>query len=520
MNSNPENGNAAENSAIETGENTQTEAQNPAVETGQQTGGAKTAASAGSGMSALSKALLGLAVIIAVGAALVFWKAKVGVSHAVVENISKQEMEMILQDVNPMMLRQLKENPEAKKELANNIKELFAVASQAKKEGLTSDIEVQRELENIETEILATNYDRAINKDKGPMPPFGFITEERMNEFWQGADAQPGLLGRIGLGSNGAEAREAEFKTFLDSKLKMIKESNPAMKTELTDEQMKQAREYFSKTRIYAAEARAKKGTADSGLPENFYEKVELQTKLQKAQYLARLYSEKVLSKKLEVTDAEVKKYIEEHPELGSKEEKKAKAEEILNRVKAGEDFAKLAGEFSDDPGSKDKGGLYENISEGAFVPEFEKAAFSLEPGQIFPELVESNFGYHIIKLEKTGETDGPDGEKKRTFDARHILVSTMFKDPENPMAREMPLKDYVKAKLEKEKQEKILEDILKNNPVAVAEDFDVPEVEMPEQQMQLPPEMMQPEEPDAEGSAPKKNAPKERGNKENAPKK
>jgi hypothetical protein len=236
-------------------------------------------------------------------------------------------------------------------------------------------------------------------------------------------------------------------------------------------------------------------------LPADFFQKVALQTKLQRAQFLARLYSQKVLTKKLEVTDEEVAKYIEEHPEIGSKEDKRAKAEEILNRVKAGEDFAKLAQEFSEDPGSKDKGGLYEGITEGAFVPEFEKAVFSSQKGQIYPELVESNFGYHIIKVEDFGEDKGPDGQAKRTFNARHILISTMYKDPENPMGQEMPVKDFVKSKLEREKEEQILKEIKENNPVEVAQDFEVVVPEMPEQP-ELPPGMMMPPPPDAEPGA------------------
>lgn len=473
------------------------------------------------GMGTATKFLVLIGVLIALGAGLVFWKSKAGESHAAVEHISKEEIEMILQDVNPMMLRQIASNPGAKKELADNVRELFAIANQAKKEGLAADIDVKRELENIDLEILATGYDKAMNKDKGPMPPFGFISEERMNQFWAGADYQPGFWDKIGFGSNPAEAREKEFEKFLDAKIKMFKENSPEGKApEITEEQRKQAREYFAKTRIYAAEAESKKGAADSGLPADFFQKVELQSKLQKAQFLARLYSQKVLAKKLEVTDEEVQKYIEEHPELGSKEEKRTKAEEILNRAKAGEDFAKLASEYSEDPGSKDKGGLYEDITEGAFVPEFEKAVFSLEKGQIYPELVESSFGYHIIKAEDFGENAGTDGQKKRTFDARHILISTMFKDPENPMGRDMPVKDYVEQKLQKEKQEKVLEEIKKNNPVEVAENFEVTVPPMPEQ-----PEFpgMMPgmeDEPGAEVDAPKKDAPKSKETKPAAPKK
>ncbi len=93
----------------------------------------------------------------------------------------------------------------------------------------------------------------------------------------------------------------------------------------------------------------------------------------------------------------------------GLTEDEKAKvkesAEELLTRVKNGEDFATLAKEYSNDIGSKENGGLYEDISLGEFVPEFEEAALSLSDGMIYPELVESSYGYHIIKLENKIET-------------------------------------------------------------------------------------------------------------------
>ncbi|MEI7732047.1 MAG: peptidylprolyl isomerase [Verrucomicrobiota bacterium] len=82
------------------------------------------------------------------------------------------------------------------------------------------------------------------------------------------------------------------------------------------------------------------------------------------------------------------------------KAEKRKLAESILERAKKGEDFGKLAKEFSDDPGSKDKGGEY-TFGRGQMVPEFEAAAFGQEVGKI-SDVVTTTFGYHIIKtLEK-----------------------------------------------------------------------------------------------------------------------
>ncbi|WP_113673140.1 peptidylprolyl isomerase [Vallitalea guaymasensis] len=82
------------------------------------------------------------------------------------------------------------------------------------------------------------------------------------------------------------------------------------------------------------------------------------------------------------------------------KAEVKTKAEEVLAKVKAGEDFEALVKEYSEDPGSKDKGGEYTFNKGSNFAPEFTEASFSMEPGDV-SELVETSFGYHIIKLEE-----------------------------------------------------------------------------------------------------------------------
>src|SRR5258706_4567202 len=77
----------------------------------------------------------------------------------------------------------------------------------------------------------------------------------------------------------------------------------------------------------------------------------------------------------------------------------KEQAQDIEKQLKAGAKFEDLAKKFSDDPGSKDKGGLYQNVVRNQMVPEFDKVAFSLKPGEI-SDPVQTSFGYHIIKVD------------------------------------------------------------------------------------------------------------------------
>jgi len=87
------------------------------------------------------------------------------------------------------------------------------------------------------------------------------------------------------------------------------------------------------------------------------------------------------------------------------KAETRKKMEGILKRARSGEDFSELAKEYSEDPGSKERGGLYENFSRGQMVPAFDEAAFT-EPVGSITDIVETQFGYHIIKiLDRKSET-------------------------------------------------------------------------------------------------------------------
>jgi len=76
----------------------------------------------------------------------------------------------------------------------------------------------------------------------------------------------------------------------------------------------------------------------------------------------------------------------------------RTQAEDVLQQAKGGADFAALAKKFSEDEGSRDQGGDLDYFGRGRMVPEFETAAFAMEPGQV-SDLVRSQFGLHIIKL-------------------------------------------------------------------------------------------------------------------------
>jgi len=139
-----------------------------------------------------------------------------------------------------------------------------------------------------------------------------------------------------------------------------------------------------------------------------------------KLKYL--LFKKRDVEKEIKVTDEEIKQYYESRkdefhkpervgarhillkvPANASKEEKEKihkKAMELYERIKKGEDFAKLAKEFSEDVASAKRGGDLGLFSKGRMVKPFEKVAFSLKEGEV-SEPVLTRFGYHIIKVYK-----------------------------------------------------------------------------------------------------------------------
>ncbi|HYO15233.1 MAG TPA: peptidylprolyl isomerase [Thermoanaerobaculia bacterium] len=100
---------------------------------------------------------------------------------------------------------------------------------------------------------------------------------------------------------------------------------------------------------------------------------------------------------------------VDENAPEADKQKAREKADSLLARIKGGEDFAKLAQENSDDPGSKARGGELPPMGRGETVPPFEQAAFALQKPNDLSGVVQSQFGYHIIQLlERIPESQVP----------------------------------------------------------------------------------------------------------------
>ena len=139
--------------------------------------------------------------------------------------------------------------------------------------------------------------------------------------------------------------------------------------------------------------------------------------------------------KKNPVTEADTKSAYEQYKkELGDKEynarhilvKTEAEANDILAQIKKGSDFAKLAKEKSMDPGSKEKGGDLGWFSPAGMVKPFSEAVTTLKKGEVTSTPVQTQFGWHVIKMVDTRATQVPTYEKvkeslERTLQQRKL---------------------------------------------------------------------------------------------------
>jgi peptidyl-prolyl cis-trans isomerase C len=166
------------------------------------------------------------------------------------------------------------------------------------------------------------------------------------------------------------------------------------------DQQKKVALDFLIEVKVAAQKAKAEK--LEDG--EDYKRKL--------AYARERILMERLLTREGEkaASDAAVKAYYDEQvKQLKPVEEVRARhilvenedeAKKVAGRIKAGEDFAKVAGEVSKDPGSGKEGGDLGFFTKERMVPEFAEAAFALKAGEI-SNPVKSQFGWHVIKLEE-----------------------------------------------------------------------------------------------------------------------
>jgi parvulin-like peptidyl-prolyl isomerase len=365
--------------------------------------------------------------------------------------LSAHEMEVLVGEIiPPSQQEQLAQSPEQKQVFVKRLKQLFALGQAAEREGYAS--------RDIVRSAIDFRSDRTLQTAYGKKNPGAKVADDEVKSYYQ---QYPG-----------------EFDTFVKSDENYQKQA--------AGPQREAMRKEFAEVKVLATRARKEGFDRD--------EPIRLRILIDRNQVLAQEYV-KDLETKL-VTDADVEQYYNDHkndfdevrarhilvstkpagqrddedadekkaPEKPgaekalSKDEARAKAQSILDRVRKGEDFAKLAEEYSDDPGSKTKGGDLGYFSKGMMTPPFEQAALSLKPGET-SGLVETEFGFHIIKVEDHRAGD--------------------FKEAKN--------RQKIEDKLKQEKLEQRIDQITENSKVEIAENFNITPKAAPSGGLQLP---------------------------------
>ncbi|AXM88392.1 peptidylprolyl isomerase [Anoxybacillus ayderensis G10] len=170
------------------------------------------------------------------------------------------------------------------------------------------------------------------------------------------------------------------------------------------------------------------------------------------------LLRQKAAMEDIKVSDEELKKYYNEYkPKVKAShilvdDEKTAK--EIKAKLEKGEDFAKLAKEYSKDTGSAQNGGDLGWFGPGKMVEEFEKAAYALKVGEV-SDPVKTQFGYHIIKV--------TDKEEKKSFDEMKEEMEYEVKKSKLDASKVQSKLDKLMKEANVDIKDKSLKDALKN---------------------------------------------------------
>lgn len=343
--------------------------------------------------------------------------------------LTVEEITAFLGTLPEQQQRMLATNASQRKAFITQFKQMFALAQGAQAEGLDKSDDVKRRSAIIADQIL-------VQEAMKQNPEGGNYTEDEGKAY--------------------LAAHQSEF----DADVKAITAGAPQAPS---PEQIEMMKGQWSEMKVRAEKARK------AGLDKN--PGLVAALKFRRANILADAYSDK-LEKDNKPTPEEIKKHVEANPDTDI-EKIKQKAEGLYARVKNGEDFVAIAKQFTED-GSRDAGGDLGWFARGKMDPEFEKAAFALQKGQV-SELIKTQFGYHIIRVDdrrmvkKPAATPTAPGapapaaqagnEMQEEVQARHIYLSTQEADG-------------ISQVLAQKKIKRAMEDATLKYPVTAPEDF------------------------------------------------
>jgi parvulin-like peptidyl-prolyl isomerase len=355
--------------------------------------------------------------------------------------LSAEDMALVIRglELPPEAVSTLESDPAERQKFARDIRQMLALADEAKSLGYAVRPDLKLQLELARSFVIAQAYFKQ-QQQAGATTPEQVASQAEIDSLLK----EP--------------AQQQQLADFIED----YRKNGPGDGAPITDEQRKQLSQHYGRVMVGM-----RKGVSAGLAAER---ETQLLVMLQQSRLLAGVYS-KDLQPKYKATEAEVDAFVAGHPEYDTKVVR-AKVEDLLRRARAGEDFAALAKEFSQDPGSKTNGGDLGWFGRGMMVKEFEDAAFALKAGEV-SGVVETQFGFHIIKVEERRTQAGTDGKPSEEVHARHILV--MYNStPRDSGGPPRPPREAARAAIEDEKRERVFNEIATRRNVSVAEDFKV----------------------------------------------
>jgi parvulin-like peptidyl-prolyl isomerase len=409
-------------------------------------------------LKATTKAIIAASIAVAASVGLIVWQAKHNKAYAALTNLTPEDMSLIAESLSPNDRLKLSTSPEERKKLAEDIRQILAVAEEAREKGVADRPEVKRQLEAMKMLVVAQMYVKK-QRDANAKPEDYRPKPEEIEAFLKDP--------------NNVKLADSYLEDL--KKMGMVPAEQP-----ITDEVKEQFRQQWAPMSILAQKGKAAGVESERS--------TQLQVQFQQAVALSRVYSNE-LSKKLEPKEEEIQAYFAAHPELDPKATRQ-KAEEVLKRARAGEDFEKLAKENSEEPGAKESGGdlpWFGRAVEGEqrspdkfrVVKPFEDASFALKDNEI-SDIVETPFGFHIIQRLGTRTQPGANGaQPEEQIHVRHILFKPNVPGA-NPFAAPKSPRDTAREAIIDEKTKKELDDIAKRVKIKVPDDFTVKAPEVP----------------------------------------
>lgn len=372
----------------------------------------------------------------------------------ILKGLTAEELTAILKNealASRQSIEEMKSDPQKRKQFLKGLGEFFAVAAVARREGFAENQQFAVNVAYKKNKLIAEMYRIKLSKGLGRLY---VVPKEQIEAVWNDS------------------SNLSQFNEFMKVMREIrIADSKSKGKSgginELRGELLEKAKGNWARTKILSDRA-----ISDQTFMDDPALKLRLriiEAGILTADYLRQHYKSEILP-----TDADIEKYLAGKPEYRP-DRKPAIAKKVLERALAGEDFDKLAREYSEDRASKNRGGIYKEVKTNVLWPEVEAAALKLREGEIAKQLIRSNYGFHIVKLDsRTGDVN----DDKLKFTVRHIVLQHKFEEPgaqkHGIPAPFMTAQEIAFAAVSRIKKQIFIDRIVKENPVDLPGDFPV----------------------------------------------